>query len=325
MLDWAIEDEKEVFEILKVAYDQGIRTWDTADMYSAGQSERFIGKFLKEYNIPRSTVTILTKVWAPMPAEGAEINEANMINRFGLSRKHIMDAVDESIERLGTYIDVYQIARLDDTTDKVEIMEALNDCVRSGKVRYIGASVMRATEFAQLQFIAEQRGLTKFISMQNSYSLIYREEEREMIPFCNDTGVGLIPWGTLATGMLCRPLKATSDSVRGSSMFQALMQGLTKFGDQSGDAEVINRVEEVANKRGVSMTIVALAWALSKGVCPVVGFNKPERVHEAVRAVAFKLSTEEISYLEEPYMPHQPTVHRLEENVKKVIMPWLTL
>lgn len=315
---WVLEDEETIFGLLKTAYDAGIRTWDTADMYSYGESERLIGKFLKQYKIPRSTVTIMTKVFTPVPIPGHEANAANMVNRYGLSRKHIMDAVDESTERLGTYIDVYQIHRLDDTTDKTEIMEALNDCVRSGKVRYIGASSMRATEFAQLQFIAEKRGFAKFISMQNLYNLVYREEEREMIPFCNETGVGIIPWSPIARGVLTRPLSETSDRMSSDGYTSYL-----KLGQQPGDDEIIKRVEEVAKKRGVSMAIVAIAWVLSKGTCPIVGFNKPERIHEAVQAVKFKLTPEESAYLEEPYRAHEALAQGLDDRTKKALAPYL--
>lgn len=317
--NWVVEDEETIFGLLKTAYDAGIRTWDTADLYSHGESERLIGKFLKQYNIPRSTVTILSKVFFPMPVAGQPFDEPTMINRFGLSRKHIMDAVDESVERLGTYIDVYQIHRLDWTVNKVEIMEALNDCVRSGKVRYLGASSMLATEFAQLQFIAEQRGLTKFISMQNFYNLIHREEEREMIPFCNETGVGIIPWSPIARGLLARPLDKTSERQTAESYAFDML----KLGQQPGDKEVIQRVEEIAQKRNVAMAIVAIAWVLSKGACPIVGFSKPERIHEAVEAVKFKLTADEISYLEEPYKPHEPTSVVFPEAYIKGVFPFL--
>jgi aryl-alcohol dehydrogenase-like predicted oxidoreductase len=290
-----------VFNLLKTAYDAGIRTWDTANVYSQGESERLIGKFLKKFNIPRSTVTILTKVYFPMELEGHEKSKANLINRFGLSRKNILEAVDESVERLGTYIDVYQIHRFDDTVDKVEIMEALNDCVRSGKVRYIGASSMRATEFAQLQFIAEQRGWAKFVSMQNFYNLIYREEEREMIPYCSETGVGLIPWSPIARGVLARPAGSATER---STAEKGLQENL-KLGNQPGDDEIIKRVEEVAKNHGVSMATVSTAWVLAKGGCPIVGFNKPERIHDAIKAVELKLTDQEIAYLEEPYRAHE--------------------
>jgi aryl-alcohol dehydrogenase-like predicted oxidoreductase len=316
--DWVIEDEDKVFELLQAAYDAGIRTWDTADVYSQGESERLIGKFLKTNNIPRSTMTILTKVMFPMNIPGRERTAANMLYRYGLSRKHILDAVDESVERLGTYIDVYQIHRLDHEVDKVEIMEALNDCVRSGKVRYIGASSMKAIEFAQLQFIAEQRGWAKFISMQNFYNLIYREEEREMIPFCNETGVGLIPWSPIARGVLARPLDS-EESARATA--EKGIHDRLKLGEQPGDEHVVKRVEKLAIKRGVSMAVIATAWVLSKGACPIAGFNKVERIYEAVEAVKIKLDDSEIAYLEEPYKAHE--VVGTEVAARNVLFPWI--
>jgi aryl-alcohol dehydrogenase-like predicted oxidoreductase len=203
-MDWVEEDEEKVFELLKYAYDNGIRTWDTANMYSYGVSEELIGKFIKKFNIPRSTLVLLTKVYFPLNHPDRDTSALGLVNRQGLSRKHIMDAVDESVERLGTYIDVYQIHRFDPDANKEEVMCALHDVVKSGKVRYLGASSMRAVEFAQLQFIAEKNGWTRFISMQNFYNLIYREEEREMIPFCNETGVGIIPWSPIVGCYLSR-------------------------------------------------------------------------------------------------------------------------
>lgn len=316
---WVIEDEETVFGLLKLAYDAGIRTWDTADTYCQGESERLIGKFLKEYKIPRSTVTIMTKVWFPMNVDGCEVDEATMANRFGLSRKHIMDAIDESMERLGTYIDVYQIHRFDDTTGMLETMQALHDCVKAGKTRYIGASSMPAHKFAMLQFTAEKHGLTKFVSMQNLYNLIHREEEREMIPFCEETGVGLIPYSPNAGGVLARPLDVL-ESERAQT--DGGVRNNLKFGQQPGDEEIIKRVEELAKKRGVSMSIIAISWVLSKGACPIVGFNKPERIHEAVEAVKFKLTEEEKQYLEEPYKPHEPTSVVVTPFLRQWLLPW---
>uniref|UniRef100_A0A060TBM4 ARAD1B09284p n=1 Tax=Blastobotrys adeninivorans TaxID=409370 RepID=A0A060TBM4_BLAAD len=303
--DWVLEDEEEVFKILKHAYDNGIRTWDTANMYSNGESERLIGKFLKKYNIPRSSVVILTKGFMPIDDdERLADDKFKYINRQGLSRKHLFDAVEASVERLGTYIDVYQIHRLDRDTPKEEIMEALHDLVKSGKVRYIGASTMRATEFAQLQFIAEKNGWTKFISMQNYHNLIYREEEREMIPFCKETGVGLIPWSPIGRGVLARPSRdrnatnraKTDDWVRDST-------SVMDIGTSDNSKAIIDRVEEVAKKRGVSMAAVAIAWSLSKGMIPIVGFSGTHRVDDALKALEFNLSEEESTYLEELYQP----------------------
>ncbi|ANB13220.1 aldo-keto reductase superfamily protein [Sugiyamaella lignohabitans] len=298
--EWVLEDEELVFSLMKKAYDVGIRTFDTADMYSDGHSEILVGKFLKKYNIPRSTIVILSKCYNKCDSDPSiENTELNWINRWGLSRKHIFDAVEDSVKRLGTYIDVLQIHRLDRETSKEEIMEALHDVVKSGQVRYIGASSMRATEFAQLQFIAEKHNWTKFISMQNFYNLVYREEEREMIPYCKETGVGLIPWSPVARGVLARPVG--EGSLRSSTdKFAKFL----KLGHAKEDQEIINRVEEVAKKRGISMAQVAIAWTLSKGTAPIVGFNKLERIDEAVEAISIKLTDEEISYLEEPYIPH---------------------
>lgn len=297
--EWVLDDEEQVFKLLKTAYDLGIRTWDTANMYSNGESERLIGKFIAKYNIPRSTLVILSKCFFPIQEEGIENTEMNKVNRHGLSRKHIFDAVEASVERLGTYIDVLQIHRMDHDTDKEEIMRALHDLVQSGKVRYIGASTMRATEFATLQFTAEKNGWTKFISMQNYYSLIYREEEREMIPFCNETGVGIIPYSPVARGVLARPVGVSSDRLDSDSITRML-----KIGQETGDEEVIRRVEKVAKDKGVAMAQVAIAWVLSKGACPIVGFNKIERIEEAVAALKVKLTDDEIKYLEEAYVPH---------------------
>jgi aryl-alcohol dehydrogenase-like predicted oxidoreductase len=295
---WVIEDEEEVFALLKKAYDEGIRTWDTANVYSNGQSEILIGKFLKKYNIPRSTVVILSKCFNRTDDDArVEENEYKWINRHGLSRKHIMDAVEKSVERLGTYIDVLQIHRFDPNTPKEETMEALHDVIKSGKVRYIGASSMKAIEFAQLQFVAEKNKWTKFISMQNYYNLMYREEEREMIPFCNETGVGLIPWSPIAKGRLARPLDSFSTTDRG-----ATDKNPVPF--YEGDDETVRRVEKVAKDKGISMAQVSIAWTLYKGCCPIVGLGKPERIEEAVAALKVKLTEEELKYLEEEYVAH---------------------
>lgn len=301
---WVLEDEDYILDLMKKAYDAGIRTFDTADVYSNGYSETLVGKFLKKYNIHRSTIVIFSKVYFPVN-EGtwewrrkwrAPENDYLWVNGEGLSRKHIMDAVEDSTRRLGTYIDVYQIHRMDKSTPKEEIMEALHDVVKSGKVRYLGSSSMRATEFAQLQFIAEKHGWTKFISMQNYYNLIYREEEREMIPFCKENGVGLIPWSPIAAGMLARPLG--TQTVRSESTQQQVPEC---------DQPIVKRVEEVAQKKGCSMSAISIAWAIAKGCAPIVGLSKPERIEDACSALSVKLDDEEMKYLEEPYVPHKVT------------------
>ena len=198
--------------MLEYAYEVGIRTWDTADIYSHGRSEEIIKTAIAKYKIPRERLVILSKCHFGVTPEKVEnqvatssVNDGDMLNQVGLSRKHIIDAVDKSVARLGTYIDVLQIHRLDRSVPHEEIMKALNDVVESGKVRYIGASSMAAWEFQMLQNVAERHGWHKFISMQNYYNLIYREEENEMIPYCHHTGVGLVPWSPIARGALARP------------------------------------------------------------------------------------------------------------------------
>lgn len=300
--DWVMDDEEQIFAILKHAYDRGIRTWDTADVYSNGVSEELIGKFIKKYNISRSSLVILSKLCLPVSDDPNLDNsiEMNKINRMGLSRKRVFDAVEASTKRLGTYIDVYQVHRLDRSTPKEEIMEALHDVVKSGKVRYIGASSMLATEFAQLQFVAEKNNWTKFISMQNFYNLLYREEEREMIPFCKDTGVGLIPWSPIGRGVLARPLAESTSRKKSDRM---LTSEKIEFWKGDVSAKIIDRVEELAKKKKVSMTMIATAWTLHKGTYPIVGFNSIKRVDEAIDAVQIKFTEEELSYLEDIYEP----------------------
>ncbi|KAK6197998.1 NADP-dependent oxidoreductase domain-containing protein [Scheffersomyces amazonensis] len=307
---WVLEDEEKIMKILKKCYDVGIRTYDTADIYSNGKSEILLGKFLKKYNIKRDRVVILTKLFNPVDdtnygfrLQTSGLPEYEYLNSKGLSRKHVFDAVKDSVRRLGTYIDVLQIHRLDRTTPMHEIMKALNDVILSGQVRYIGASSMKAVEFAQLQFIADKNGWFKFISMQNYYNLLYREEEREMNYFCQENilgKVGLIPWSPIAMGVLARPLNTESQNNRTAKTESGITH--LRLGNLSGgDAEIVKRVEELAKKHGVSMAIISTAWVISKGTCPIVGLNSEERVEEIVKATLFKLTPEEIKYLEEPY------------------------
>jgi len=303
---WVLEED-EALPLLEHAYKAGINTWDTADVYSNGLSERIIGKALKKYNIPRSKVVLLSKCFFGVDEDNlsaqivdASNNAGKTVNQCGLSRKHIFDAVDASVERLGTYIDVLQIHRLDRETPREEIMRALNDVVESGKVRYIGASSMAAWEFQTLQNIAEKNGWHKFISMQNYYNLLYREEEREMIPYCQDTNVGLIPWSPIARGALTRPWSDRNSSRAQTDKF---LDFLVHSREDKVDQEIVKRVEEVAKRNGVSMACIATAWCVKKGVCPIIGMNKKERIDEAVKNVAFKLSDEDAKYLEEPYLP----------------------
>ncbi|KAL2434027.1 Versiconal hemiacetal acetate reductase [Exophiala dermatitidis] len=304
---WVLNEE-ESLPLLEYAYKVGIRTWDTADVYSNGRSEEIIGKAIKKYNIPRERLVILSKCYFGVTPDALErdisantANEGDLLNQVGLSRKHILDAVDKSVARLGTYIDVLQIHRLDRSVPREEIMRALNDVVESGKVRYIGASSMAAWEFQELQNIADRHGWHKLISMQNYYNLLYREEENEMIPYCNYTGVGLIPWSPVARGALARPWNSR-DSLREKT--DNLLQVLVRSRDDKVDEEIVGRVEQVAKKLGKSMAQIAIAWALSKkDVNPIVGLNKKERIDEAVEACKIKLSEEDIKFLEEPYQP----------------------
>ncbi|KAF2191406.1 aldo-keto reductase [Zopfia rhizophila CBS 207.26] len=304
---WILEEEK-ALPLLEHAYKKGINTWDTADFYSLGKSEEIIGKAIKKYEIPRSNLVILTKCYFgvdPAIIAAGEINvpmtmtnDGFMVNRVGLSRKHILDAVDASVARLGTYIDVLQIHRLDRDVPAEEIMKALNDVVESGKVRYLGASSMAAWEFQMLNNIAEKHSWHKFISMQNYHNLLYREEEREMHPYCEHAGIGIIPWSPLARGTLARPWKTpSSNSVRSQN------DRFTDLITSPGDKAVVDRLEEVAKKLNKSMATVATAWSLRKGVNPILGLQTKERIDEAVEMVNFDLSDEDMKLLEEPYKP----------------------
>ncbi|KAJ0421652.1 Aldo/keto reductase [Aspergillus carlsbadensis] len=317
-MKWAIPEEQ-ALPILKHALDLGINTWDTSDVYSFGDSERIIGKALKHYNINRSRVVILTKCFGGIPTpedfasaktdeEKFRIMSANdgvMVNRIGLSRKHILDAVDASVERLGTYIDVLQIHRLDRDTPREEIMKALNDVVESGKVRYLGASSMHAWEFQTLNNIAAQNGWHKFISMQDYHSMLYREEEREMHAYCRDAGIGLIPWSPLARSLLTRPYSVSKEKPttrQTTDVYSDFLIGPVT----DADVSIIGRVEELANKIGVSMAQIAIAWCFAKGVNPIVGLASVERVDEAAEAVKLAkeglLSGEDVKYLDELYV-----------------------
>ncbi|OAA63764.1 Aldo/keto reductase [Niveomyces insectorum RCEF 264] len=297
---WVL-DERESLKIIKHAYDNGINTWDTADTYSNGKSEIIVGKALKEFNIPRSRVVILTKIFNAVmddDSRPASVNDGALVNQVGLSRKHIMDAVDRSLERLETdYIDVLQIHRLDRDTPPEEIMRALHDVVQTGKVRYLGASSMYAWEFARLQYTAQLYGWTKFISMQPFYNLLYREEEREMLPFCHATGVGVIPWSPLARGLLGKPRGTGKNSTRGTS------DSKTQIWFSDANLDIVDTVEKVAKNHQVSMAMVATAWVLQKGHAPILGLNSEARVVEAVRALGVKLSDNEITLLEKDYRP----------------------
>ncbi|KAK5715163.1 CSG1/SUR1-like protein [Elasticomyces elasticus] len=311
-LQWQpwILNESAALPLLKHAFDLGINTWDTADVYSHGESERIIGKAIQQYKLPRQKLVIMTKCYFPVCESGDQPafdmsvkNDGRYVNSMGLSRKYIFDAVDSSTDRLRTYIDVLQIHRLDRETDKTEIMRALNDVVESGKVRYIGASSMAAWEFQMLQNIAEKHGWHKFISMQNYHNLVFREEEREMIPYCKATGVGLLPWSPIARGALARPFNDTDRSHREQTDPLVSQRGRSSTADEA----VINRVEHLAEKYGVSMACIATSWCLHHGDCPIVGLNSTSRMDQIVKGLSFRLSAEDARYLEEPYVPKPVT------------------
>jgi aryl-alcohol dehydrogenase-like predicted oxidoreductase len=295
--EWVL-DEEESKPFFKRAIEAGINFFDTADMYSLGVSEEVTGRALKEFGTGRDKLVIATKVFNPMSDDP---------NDRGLSRKHIMSAIDASLRRLGTdYVDLYQIHRLDPDTPIEETLEALNDLVRSGKVLYIGASSMFAWQFLKMLNFSEQNGLARFVTMQNHYNLVYREEEREMIPLCIEEKVGLIPWSPLARGFLAGKRRRGDETLRAKTDTYA--QGLYY---KDSDYAVVDRLSEVAQKRGVSNSQIALAWMLSKpGVtAPIIGASKLPHLEDALQAVSIKLSDEEIKSLEEPYEPHRILGH----------------
>ncbi len=291
---WALgEDAAE--PILRAAVDAGVTFFDTADVYNAGNSEVLTGRLLARLFGTREEYVLATKVFMPtMPGE----------NGGGLSRKHVMASIDASLQRLGhDYVDLYQIHRFDPRTPLPETMDALHDVVQAGKARYIGASSMWAWQFAKAQSVAR----TPFVSMQNHYNLIYREEEREMIPQCIDQGVGVIPWSPLARGMLAGNRTRSGDKLT----TRARTDG---FGDSlyvAEDFDVIERADAVAAARGVSTAQVALAWLLSRpGVtAPIVGATKLEHLHDAIAGERLELTADEITSLEELYRPHAVAGH----------------
>nr|Q75ZG2.1 RecName: Full=Aldo-keto reductase AMT2; AltName: Full=AM-toxin biosynthesis protein 2 [Alternaria alternata]BAC84994.1 aldo-keto reductase [Alternaria alternata]BAI44761.1 aldo-keto reductase [Alternaria alternata]BAI44803.1 aldo-keto reductase [Alternaria alternata]BES52855.1 aldo-keto reductase [Alternaria alternata] len=315
--DWVL-DEKDSIALLKAAYDRGINTWDTANIYSNGESERIMGRALRSHNIPRSKVVIMTKCFRAVtdPDVDGDIGSStaffpdltrqskDYVNHCGLSRASVFQQVEASLRRLNTdYIDVLHIHRFDHHVPPEETMKALHDLVQMNKVRYLGASSMWAHEFAILQHTAEKNNWTKFVSMQNHYNLLYREEEREMIKYCNLTGVGLIPWGPLAAGKLARPPDGKA------STFRAINGGAYKDHNPAESEQIARRVHQIAVSRGVPMSHVALAWLNKRVVSPVIGLSSVERMDEVLDARALELSDEEESRLEDPYKAQPPQGH----------------
>ncbi|RPD55346.1 Aldo/keto reductase [Lentinus tigrinus ALCF2SS1-7] len=299
---WVLPEEESVKHI-KFAYDHGITTFDTSNVYSNGQSEIIIGKAIKQYNLPRDELVILTKVYFPVSKDiGVHIppnpEEVGIINQHGLNRKHIFDSVKDSLKRLQLdYIDVLQCHRFDYTTPIEETMQALHDVVKAGYVRYIGMSSCHAYQFHQMQNYAINNKLTPFISMQNHYSLIYREEEREMFPTLKMFGVGSIPWSPLGRGLLTRPVGEDSTRENSDRMMARHKNDVVPL--------IRNRVEELSKRKGVSMAQISLAWILSKpGVtAPIVGTTSLEKLADLLAALDLKLTEEDIKFLEEEYRP----------------------
>ncbi|HEX9513150.1 MAG TPA: aldo/keto reductase [Puia sp.] len=288
---WALNEEQSR-PFIKTALELGFNFFDTADVYTAGASEEVVGKALRDF-AKRDEIVLATKVFNPM---GPGPNDK------GLSRKHILSAIDASLKRLGTdYVDLYQIHRWDYDTPIEETMEALHDVVKAGKARYIGASSMYSWQFAKAQFTADLHGWTRFVSMQPHYNLVYREEEREMIPFCVDQKIAVIPWSPLARGLLTgKRSKERNETERAKTD----SFGKTLYSDS--DFAVVDRVTEIAEQKGIPNAQVALAWMLSKSAvtAPIIGASKPGHIEDAVAALSVRLTPEEIGRLEELYQPH---------------------
>jgi aryl-alcohol dehydrogenase-like predicted oxidoreductase len=285
---WSLDEETSI-PFFRQALDAGINFFDTANVYSGGSSEEITGRALLKF-APREDLVIATKVHGTMRAAP---------NGGGLSRKAILNEIDNSLRRLGTdYVDLYQIHRWDGATPIEETLEALHDVVKAGKARYIGASSMFAWQFAQALYVAELHGWTRFVTMQNHYNLLYREEEREMLPLCLDQGIGVIPWSPLARGRLARQWDEATERSQHDEFGGKLYSG--------GDRPVVDAVGEVADRRGIPRAQIALAWLLAKpGIsAPIVGATKPHHLDDAVAALDVELTPDEIELLEKPYEPH---------------------
>ncbi len=297
--EWVLEEE-EGRPFIKRSLELGINFFDTADMYSLGVSEEILGRALKDFGPGRDRVVIATKVFNAMGDDP---------NQRGLSRKHIMHSIDNSLRRLGTdYVDLYQIHRFDYQTPIEETLDALTDVVRAGKALYLGGSSMFAWQFAKMLYKADELGLVRFVTMQNHYNLIYREEEREMIPLCREEGIGLIPWSPLARGFLAgnRTNKDFGETSRAKTDDYA-----HKMYYDPSDFEIVDRVTKIAERRGVPNAQVALAWILAQpGVtAPIIGASKMRHLDDAVAALSLKLDESEMRELSEAYRPHRVLGH----------------
>ncbi|KAJ5669652.1 hypothetical protein N7462_010722 [Penicillium macrosclerotiorum] len=312
---WSIPEER-ALPVLNHCYESGLNFFDTANTYSNGMSEEILGKAIKKYGWRRESIVIATKVWAgvgrgsdqPLAMTEDEKDNAGYLNQYGLSRKHIFESIDASLQRLDLpYVDLLQIHRFDPRTPARETMEALHDIVKSGKVRYIGASSMWAHQLMEYQYTARVHGWTEFISMQNLYNATYREEEREMYPACAKFGMGGIPWSPIAMGFLARPWSDFSKTTRGET------QGVGFLGQAATDADkkINEQIEKIAKQHGMSMATVAIAWTLSKTFisAPILGMSKEERVDEAIQAIFLELSPAELQSIDDLYEPKKVIGH----------------
>jgi aryl-alcohol dehydrogenase (NADP+) len=298
--EWVLEED-EARPLVRRAVEAGINFFDTADIYSLGESEVVTGKLLREFQPRREELVIATKVFNPM-------NDG--VNDRGLSRKHIMASIDSSLKRLGVdYVDLYQIHRLDPNTSMEEACDALNDVVRAGKALYLGASSLYAWQFLKMLEIQKANGFARFVTMQGHYNLVYREEEREMIPLCLDQKIGCIPWSPLARGFLTG--SRTREDGKSATTRARTDDYAHKLYYNESDFQVVDRVTEIAKQRGVTNAQVALAWMLGKPVvsAPIIGASKTYQLDDAFGALAVKLTEDEVKRLEEPYEPHRVLGH----------------
>ncbi|KAG8748582.1 hypothetical protein FRC10_003716 [Ceratobasidium sp. 414] len=311
--EWAgwVQGEEEGIKHIKAAYDAGIQTFDTANVYSNGESERILGKAIKQLKLPRDEIVVMTKLYAVVgrtPGEryaNRNVDHLGYANQHGLSRKHIFESVKHSLERLQLdYVDVLQCHRFDNDTPIAETMQALHDVVQAGYARYIGMSSCHAYQFHAMQNYAINNKLTPFISMQNHHNLLYREEEREMVPTLKMFGVGMIPWSPLARGTLTRPLGGQATTRSGTDPWANYLPTT-----RDANAAIVNRVEEIAKAHNVSMAQVAIAWSLSKDymTAPIIGTTSLKTLEDIIGGLDVELTEEEIKQLEEPYVP-QPIV-----------------